>query len=64
MRERNQLNKEILKILLKKQEAEKKLKEKQKKPTGITKNGVSIQVENPEAAVDKSDGWNEDEERR
>lgn len=29
MRERNQLNKEILKILMKKQETEKKLKEKQ-----------------------------------
>lgn len=29
MRERNQLNKEILKILLKKQETEKRLKEKQ-----------------------------------
>ena len=40
MRERNQLNKEILNILMKKQEAEKKLKEKQENLRELQRMGL------------------------
>lgn len=40
MQERNQLNKEILKILIKKQEAEKKLKEKQENLRELQRMGL------------------------
>lgn len=42
MKERNRLNVEILKILLKKQETEKMLKEKKGTSTGFTKSGSGI----------------------
>ena len=48
MRERNNLNKEILKILLKKQETEKNAEGERGKPTRIVKNGNDFQITNKE----------------
>lgn len=48
MRERNNLNKEILKILLKKQETEKMLKEKRELLWELSKMGVIFKITNKE----------------
>ena len=54
MKERNQLNKEILKILLKKQKAEMDLKKKVGNSTEFSKHDNLIQVTNPERSQKSS----------